>query len=40
MPKLNTTMKIDKINQIFEDEFNLFLIRSKKELWNQSKFYS
>lgn len=40
MPKLNTTMKIDKINQIFEDEFNLFLIRRKKELWNQSKFYS
>jgi len=25
MPKLNTTMKIDKINQIFEHEFNLFL---------------
>jgi len=40
MPKLNTTMKIDKINQIFEDEFNLFLIRRKKELWNQSKFNS
>ena len=40
MPKLNTTMKIDKINQIFEDEFNLLLIRRKKELWNQSKFYS
>ena len=40
MPKLNTTMKIDKINQIFEDEFNLFLIKRKKELWNQSKFYS
>jgi len=40
MPKLNTTMKIDKINQIFEDEFNLFLIERKKELWNQSKFYS
>ena len=40
MPKLNTTMKIDKINQIFEDEFNLFLIRRKKELWSQSKFNS
>ena len=40
MPKVNTTMKIDKINQIFEDEFNLFLIERKKELWNQRKFYS
>ena len=30
MPKLNTTMKKDKINQIFEDEFNLFLIEKKK----------
>jgi len=36
MPKLNTTMKKDKINQIFEDEFNLLLIKRKKELWNQS----
>jgi len=29
-------MKIDKINQIFEDEFNLFLEQRKKHLWNQS----
>jgi len=36
MLKLNTTMKKDKINQIFEDEFNLLLIKRKKELWNQS----
>jgi len=36
MPKLNTTMKKDKINQIFEDEFNLLLIKRKKKLWNQS----
>jgi len=36
MLKLNTTMKKDKINQIFEDEFNLLLIKRKKKLWNQS----
>ena len=30
MPKLNTTMKKDKINQIFKDVFNLFLIEIKK----------
>jgi len=29
-------MKKDKINQIFEDEFNLLLIKRKKKLWNQS----
>ena len=30
MLKLNTTMKKDKINQIFKDVFNLFLIEIKK----------
>lgn len=30
MLKLNTTMKKDKINQIFKDAFNLFLIDIKK----------
>jgi len=30
MPKLNITMKLDKINQIFEDEFNLFVSGRKK----------
>jgi len=30
MPKLNITMKLDKINQIFEDEFNLFVSERKK----------
>ncbi len=37
MPKLNITMKIDKINQIFEDEFNLFASEGKKELCIQSE---
>tara|TARA_X000001036_G_C20582448_1_gene767314 strand:- start:981 stop:1139 length:159 start_codon:yes stop_codon:yes gene_type:complete len=31
MLKLNTTMKKDKINQIFKDVFNLFLIEIKKK---------
>jgi len=31
MLKLNTTMKKDKINQIFKDAFNLFLIEIKKK---------
>jgi hypothetical protein len=35
MLKLNTTMKKDKINQIFKDEFNLTQGRRKKELWCQ-----
>jgi len=30
MPKLNITMKLDKINQIFEDEFNLFASKRQK----------
>jgi len=37
MPKLNTTMKIYKINQIFDGEFNLLMSKRKKELWNQSE---
>jgi len=32
MPKLNITMKLDKINQIFEDEFNLFVSGRKRTM--------
>jgi len=39
MPKLNITMKIDKINQIFEDEFNLLSIARKKELYGLKEIY-
>ena len=32
-------MKKDKINQIFKDAFNLFLIEIKKELWWLKEIY-
>jgi len=39
MLKLNTTMKKDKINQIFKDEFNLTRVEEKKNYGASARFF-